>query len=46
MSVNATYQEILGVKIRKVVIPVAAGRNLAVLVETAVPQLRAESARH
>lgn len=36
MSVNATFQEILGVKIRKVVIPVAAGRNLAVLVETAV----------
>ena len=36
MNVNATYQEILGVKIRKVVIPVAAGRNLAVLVEAAV----------
>jgi HPr kinase/phosphorylase len=36
MSVNASYQEVLGVKIRKVVIPVAAGRNLAVLVETAV----------
>ncbi len=36
MNVNATYQEILGVKIRKVAIPVAAGRNLAVLVETAV----------
>ena len=36
MNVNATYQEILGVKIRKVIIPVAAGRNLAVLVETAV----------
>ena len=36
MSVNATYQEILGVKIRKMIIPVAAGRNLAVLVETAV----------
>jgi len=36
MNVNATFQEILGVKIRKVVIPVAAGRNLAVLVETAV----------
>ncbi len=36
MNVNATYQEVLGVKIRKVVIPVAAGRNLAVLVETAV----------
>ncbi len=36
MSVNASYQEILGVKIRKMIIPVAAGRNLAVLVETAV----------
>jgi HPr kinase/phosphorylase len=36
MSVSASYQEVLGVKIRKVVIPVAAGRNLAVLVETAV----------
>jgi HPr kinase/phosphorylase len=36
MSVNASFQEVLGVKIRKVVIPVAAGRNLAVLVETAV----------
>jgi len=36
MSVNASYQEILGVKVRKVVIPVAAGRNLAVLVEAAV----------
>jgi HPr kinase/phosphorylase len=36
MSMNASYQEVLGVKIRKVVIPVAAGRNLAVLVETAV----------
>lgn len=36
MSVNASFQEVLGVPIRKVVIPVAAGRNLAVLVETAV----------
>ena len=33
---NATFQEILGVPIRKVTIPVAAGRNLAVLVEAAV----------
>ncbi len=33
---QATYQEILGVPIRKVTIPVAAGRNLAVLVEAAV----------
>jgi HPr kinase/phosphorylase len=36
LQVNATYQEILGVPIRKVTIPVAAGRNLAVLVEAAV----------
>src|SRR5205085_10443044 len=36
LKVNATYQEILGVPIRKVTIPVAAGRNLAVLVEAAV----------
>jgi HPr kinase/phosphorylase len=36
LQVSATYQEILGVPIRKVTIPVAAGRNLAVLVEAAV----------
>jgi HPr kinase/phosphorylase len=36
LQVQATYQEILGVPIRKVTIPVAAGRNLAVLVEAAV----------
>ena len=36
LQVNATFQEILGVGIRKVTIPVAAGRNLAVLVEAAV----------
>ena len=35
-SVNATFQEVLSVPIRKVTIPVAAGRNLAVLVEAAV----------
>ena len=35
-AMNATFQEILGVAIRKVTIPVAAGRNLAVLVEAAV----------
>ena len=29
-------QEVLGVPVRKVVIPVAAGRNLAVLLEAAV----------
>ena len=36
LQVNATYQEILGVPVRKVTSPVAAGRNLAVLVEAAV----------
>ena len=36
LKVDATYQEVLGVPIRKVTIPVAAGRNLAVLVEAAV----------
>ena len=36
LQVQATYQEILGVPVRKVTIPVAAGRNLAVLVEAAV----------
>lgn len=30
------YEEIMGVRIRKVILPVAAGRNLAVLVEAAV----------
>ena len=36
LQVDATFQEILGVPIRKVTIPVASGRNLAVLVEAAV----------
>ena len=36
LKVEATYQEVLGVPVRRVVIPVAAGRNLAVLVEAAV----------
>jgi len=36
LQVNATYQEVLSVPVRKVTIPVAAGRNLAVLVEAAV----------
>ena len=36
LQVNATYQEVLAIPIRKVTIPVAAGRNLAVLVEAAV----------
>ncbi len=35
LPLNATYQEILGVDIRTVNIPVVAGRNLAVLVEAA-----------
>ena len=36
LQVNATFQDVLSVPIRKVTIPVAAGRNLAVLVEAAV----------
>ena len=36
LRANPAAQEILGVPIRKVVIPVAAGRNLAVLLEAAV----------
>ena len=36
LQVNSTYQDVLSVPIRKVTIPVAAGRNLAVLVEAAV----------
>jgi len=36
LQVNATFQEVLAVPVRKVTIPVAAGRNLAVLVEAAV----------
>jgi HPr kinase/phosphorylase len=36
LPVNASTQEILGVQIREVLIPVAAGRNLAVLMEAAV----------
>jgi len=36
LPLNASTEEILGVKIRKVILPVAAGRNLAVLVEAAV----------
>jgi HPr kinase/phosphorylase len=35
LPLNASYQEILGVKISTVSIPVIAGRNLAVLVEAA-----------
>jgi HPr kinase/phosphorylase len=36
LPLTASFEEILGVRIRKVVLPVAAGRNLAVLVEAAV----------
>jgi len=36
LKVDATFHEVLGVPIRRVTIPVAAGRNLAVLVEAAV----------
>jgi HPr kinase/phosphorylase len=36
LKVDATFQEVLGVPVRRVTIPVAAGRNLAVLVEAAV----------
>jgi len=35
LPLNASYQEIMGVKINTVSIPVMAGRNLAVLVEAA-----------
>ena len=36
LPLDAQNQEVLGVPVRKVVIPVAAGRNLAVLLEAAV----------
>lgn len=36
LKINAQQEKILGVKISKVVIPVAAGRNIAVLVEVAL----------
>jgi HPr kinase/phosphorylase len=36
LPLEALSEDILGLAIRKVVIPVAAGRNLAVLVEAAV----------
>jgi HPr kinase/phosphorylase len=36
LPLSELAEEILGVTVRKVVIPVAAGRNLAVLVEAAV----------
>ena len=36
LPLEAIYENVLGLQIQKVVIPVAPGRNLAVLVETAV----------
>lgn len=36
LPINDVNENVMGVKIRKVIIPVAAGRNLAVLVEAAV----------
>jgi HPr kinase/phosphorylase len=36
LPLTASFEELMGVKVRKVVLPVAAGRNLAVLVEAAV----------
>jgi len=36
LPINNVNEEIMGINIRKVIIPVAAGRNLAVLVEAAV----------
>ncbi len=36
LSIKALHEEVLGVKISKVHIPIAAGRNIAVLVEVAI----------
>ena len=36
LPLTASFEEIMNVSIRKVLLPVAAGRNLAVLVEAAV----------
>ncbi len=36
LPLTASFEEIMGVRVRKVVLPVAAGRNLAVLAEAAV----------
>ena len=36
LPLNADFEEVLGVRVRKVSVPVAAGRNLAVLTEAAV----------
>ena len=38
LNINAQYQHVLEVEIAKFIIPVAAGRNIAVLVEVAVRQ--------
>lgn len=38
LNINAQYQHVLDVEIAKFIIPVAAGRNIAVLVEVAVRQ--------
>jgi HPr kinase/phosphorylase len=35
LPLNASYEDILGARVKKVSIPVMAGRNLAVLVEAA-----------
>ena len=36
LPLNSSQENILGVEVRKITLPVAAGRNLAVLVEAAV----------
>lgn len=36
LSIKTQHEEVLGVKVPKVVIPIAAGRNIAVLVEVAI----------
>ena len=36
LSIKKLHEEVLGVKIAKVQIPIAAGRNIAVLVEVAI----------
>jgi HPr kinase/phosphorylase len=36
LSIKSQYEDVLGVKVPKVTIPIAAGRNIAVLVEVAI----------
>ena len=36
LNIKAQHEEVLGVKVPKVQIPIAAGRNIAVLVEVAI----------